>query len=107
MALIALAVYFLLSSYFPNVQIDKYDSIEAVKDTQAMENGWIPKILPPSAYDIIERHDGDVFGKFSYREEDEVSFLEKLRESNETYVGENFLFKVDKEKNLVHFRNKK
>ena len=107
MALLAVAFYFLLTSYYSNVQINKYDSLEAVKDTQAMENGWVPKILPPSAYDIVESHDTDVFGKFSYREEDEADFLAKLKVSNNIYEGENFLFKIDKEKNLVNFRNKK
>ena len=104
-----LAIYLVLTSYFPNTEINKYDSLETVQAEKVIEKGWIPKILPASAYNIVESHDIDtntVFGKFSYKERDEVEFLSKLKESNETYVGENFLFKIDKEKNRVNFRNK-
>lgn len=109
MVLVAIAFYFLLTSYFSDVQINKYDSIEAVQDKQAIEKGWIPKALPISAYDIVETHDIDentIFGKFNYKEKDEEAFLSNLKKSNETYEGESFLFKIDKEKNLVNFRNK-
>ena len=103
------AVYFILTHYFSNVEINKYDSMETVQKQEAIKNGWIPKALPLSAYDIVETHDMDtraVFGKFSYKEKDEKEFLMNLKESNETYVGEDFLFKIDKEKNRVDFRNK-
>jgi len=106
---VAFAFYLLLTSYFSDVQINKYDSIEAVQDNQAIEKGWIPKILPLSAYDIVETHDIDtntIFGKFSYEEKDEEAFLSNLKESNETYEWESFLFKINREKNLVNFRNK-
>ena len=107
--LVFLAIYLVLTNYFPNVEINRYDSFETVKEKQAMEKGWIPKILPLSAYDIVETHDIDsntVFGKFSYKESDEMKFLSHLKESNETYVGDVFLFKIDKNKNRVDFRNK-
>jgi len=103
------AVYFLLINYFPNVEINKYDSVEAVHERKGIENGWIPKNLPLSAYDIAETHDtksNTVVGKFSYAQKDEKSFLAGLKESNEVYEAEGFLFKVDKEKNMVDFRNK-
>ena len=103
------AFYFLLTSYFSDTQINKYDSIAAVQDNKAMQKGWIPKILPASAYDIVETHDIDTnenFGKFSYKEPDEASFLAQLSENNDTYSNENFLFKINKEKNEVRFRNK-
>ena len=103
------ALYWLLSSYFPDVEINRYDSIGTVKENKAIEKGWVPKILPPSAYDIVETHDADnnsVFGKFTYKEEDEEAFLTKLKVSNKIYEGENFLFKINKEKNMVDFRNK-
>ena len=107
--LVFLAIYLVLTSYFPNMEINKYDSLESVKEKNAITEGWIPKILPVSAYDIVETHDIDtntVFGKFSYRESDEEAFLSKLKESNEMYEGEEFLFKIDTEKNRVDFRNK-
>jgi hypothetical protein len=101
--------YLLLTNYYSDVQINKYDSIEAVKEQKAMEHGWIPKNLPPSAYDIAETHDIDsniIVGKFSYKERDEATFLEGLTESNQTYIGKEFLFKIDKELNFVNFRNR-
>ena len=107
--LVFLAIYLVLTSYFPNTEINKYDSLETVQTKKVIEKGWIPKILPASAYDIVETHDVDtntVFGKFSYKESDEEEFLSKLKESNEMYEGENFFFKIDKEKNRVDFRNK-
>ena len=101
-------VYFVLTKFFPNIEINRYDSLETVKTQKAIEHGWIPKNLPLSAYDIVETHELDsstIVGKFSYREEDEKSFLEGLNESNEVYEAEGFLFKVDKASNLVNFRN--
>ena len=100
--------YFLLTHYFSDVEINRYDSLETVKEQNAIEKGWIPQNLPASAYEIVETHSSDtndVFGKFSYKEEDEASFLSRLKEENGVYVGEKFLFKVNKEKNLVDFRN--
>ena len=107
--LVFLTIYLVLTSYFPNTEINRYDSLETVQTKKVIEKGWIPKILPASAYDIVETHDVDshkVFGEFSYKESDEEEFLSKLKESNETYEGESFLFKIDKEKNRVNFRNK-
>jgi len=105
----AASFYLLLTSYFTDTQINKYDSVAAVHDNKAMQKGWIPMILPPSAYDIVETHDIDTnenFGKFSYKEQDEASFLAQLSENNDTYSNDNFLFKINKEKNEVRFRNK-
>ncbi len=108
-AVVIIAIYLLLTSYFPSVEINRYDSVETIKENKAIENGWIPKTIPLSAYDIVETHDLDknsVFGKFSYKEEDEKEFLSNLKVSDEVYEGEKFLFKIDKEKNMVNFRNK-
>jgi hypothetical protein len=108
-AFVLLAIYGVLSNYFPNTEINKYDSIETVKENKGIEKGWVPKILPLSAYNIVETHDVDgntIFGKFNYKEMDEIIFLSKLKASNEMYESKNFLFKVDKEKNIVNFRNK-
>jgi len=103
------AFYVLLTSYFTDTQINKYDSVAAVHDNKAMQEGWVPKILPTSAFDIVETHNIDTnenFGKFSYKEQDETSFLAQLSENNDTYSNAHFLFKIDKEKNEVRFRNK-
>jgi hypothetical protein len=35
----------LLTSYFPNIEINKYDPLETVQIKNIIEKGWIPKIL--------------------------------------------------------------
>jgi hypothetical protein len=104
-----IAVYFVLTKFFPNVEINKYDSLATVEEQKAIENGWVPKNIPASAYDIVETHDMEtqvVLGKFSYKEKDEKSFLDALKAEGEVYEGEKFLFKVDKEINLVNFKSR-
>lgn len=109
---IAGLVYLLFSIFFADVQINKYTDIAAVKDQQAIQKGWIPAILPASAYEIAETHDLDkneLFGSFKYKEADEVLFLKQLQsigDEKNTLYWEDFLFRVDKEKNLVKFRNR-
>jgi hypothetical protein len=102
-------VYFVLTENFGNTQINKYDSIESVHENKAIQEGWIPKVLPLSAYDIVETHENSAhinFGRFNYKEKDEVAFLAQLTQSDDTYNSENFLFKINKEKNEVQFRNR-
>ncbi len=109
---IAGLVYFLLSSFLPEVQINKYEDLEVVKEQAAIQKGWIPAILPSSAFDIVETHDIDtntILGSFSYKEKDEEKFLQNLiiiNDSNNTLEWEKFLFKVDTELNKVKFINK-
>jgi hypothetical protein len=98
-----------LTKFFPNIEINKYDSLATVQEQQAIEHGLIPENIPASAYDIVETQDIDtdvVLGKFSYKERDEKSFLADLKAKGEVYEGKNFLFKVDKEANLVNFKSK-
>jgi len=104
---------FILINYtFPDVTINKYNNIEAVKENTAIQQGWIPAIIPDSAYDISETHDLDkntLFGSFSYKEKDEAGFMDHLtvqEDMNTTLQWGNFLFKVDKESNHVQYRNK-
>ncbi len=104
---------FILINYtFPDVTINKYNNIEAVKENTAIQQGWIPAILPDSAYDISETHNLDkntLFGSFSYKEKDEAGFMVHLtarEDMNTTLQWGNFLFKVDKESNHVQYRNK-
>ena len=107
--LLGMALYWLVKGYFPNVEINKYDSVDTVQEKGVMEKGWIPKILPLSAYEITESHDVEnknIFGKFKYQEQDEENFLSKLHKVGEMYEGEAFLFKIDKVNNQVDFRNK-
>jgi hypothetical protein len=105
-------VYLLFSTFFVDVQINKYTDIAAVKDQQAIEKGWIPAILPKSAYEITETHDLDkntLFGSFKYKEQDEKAFLTylfPLNDEKKTLYWEDFLFRVNKEKNIVKFRNR-
>ena len=112
MLLFILAVYYLLTSYLSDVQVNKYSDRETVKKNQAIERGWVPAILPESAYDISETHDLDtneLFGSFQYKEKDEESLLKNMTASpdeNTTLEWGDFLFKIDREKNRVKFRNR-
>lgn len=105
-------VFFLINYAFEDMQISKYENLEEVKNNAAIQGGWIPAILPESAYSIVETHDLDthtIFGSFNYKEEDEESFIQNLTDLNDTdHTSQwgNFLFKVDKELNSVKFRNK-
>lgn len=115
--LIALVLFFILITLlinyaFEDMQISKYTSLEEAKNNAAIQGGWIPAILPESAYDIIETHDLDthtIFGSFNYKEKDEETFMQNLTDVNDTdHTSQwgNFFFKVDKELNSVKFRNK-
>ena len=103
-------VYFIFSYFYIDVQINKYADIETVREQQAIEKGWIPSILPLSAYEITETHDIDtneIFGSFKYKEKDETNFMNHLTKDNsDVLLWGNFLFKVDTKLNLVKFRNK-
>lgn len=104
--------YIMLTNYYTDVQINKYKDIEVVKENQVIEKGWIPGILPDSAYKITETHDLDantLFGSFYYKEKDEAGLMDQLtvkQDMNNTLEWGNFLFKVDTKLNHVKFRNK-
>ena len=112
MLLFFLAVYLFMTSYFSDVHVNKYSDRETVKENQAIEKGWVPAILPESAYDIAETHDLDtneLFGSFRYKERDEEALLKNMTASsdkNDTLEWGDFLFKIDREKNRVKYRNK-
>jgi hypothetical protein len=105
-------VYLIFSMFFVDVQINKYTDIATVKEQKAMQKGWVPSILPESAYEITETHDinkNTLFGSFKYKEPDEKAFLTHLfpiNDEKKTMYWEDFLFRVDKEKNLVKYRNR-
>ncbi len=110
--LIAATLYLLLSLLVDDFQINKYEDIQAVKAQQAIQKGWVPALLPNSAYEIKETHNeekNEIYGMFRYKEADETALLAKLtpsQEQNATMLWEGFLFHVDTEKNLVKYRNK-
>ncbi len=107
-----LVLYFLLTSYLPDMQVNKYSDKETAKKNQVIQKGWVPAILPETAYDISETHDLDtntLFGSFRYKEKDEESLLKNMStvsDTNGTLEWGDFLFKIDREKNRVKFRNK-
>ncbi len=111
-ALFTILIFLLINQNFEDMQISKYESLEEVKNNKAIEGGWIPTILPASAYDIVESHDLDtntIFGSFKYKEKDEETFIEKLTDPNsadDMLEWGNFIFKVDKNLNQVKFRNR-
>ncbi len=104
--------YVVLTNYYTDVQINKYKDIQVVKENQVIQKGWIPAILPESAYEIVETHDLDantLFGSFYYKDKDEAGLMEQLtvkEDMNNTLEWGNFLFKVDTKLNRVKFRNK-
>ena len=117
-SIILLILSFLVLGYvvfmqrYSDVQINKYEDIEVVKENKAIQNGWIPAILPDSAYEITETHNLDantLFGNFKYKEQDEAGLMEHLtvkQDMDKTLEWGDFLFKVDKELNYVQYRNK-
>ena len=111
-ALFSILIFLLINQNFEDMAISKYESLAEVKNNTAIKGGWIPAIIPASAYDIVESHDLDtstIFGSFKYKERDEETFMQNLTElNNAEKMSEwgNFLFKVDTNLNQVDFRNK-
>ncbi|MEA3433068.1 MAG: hypothetical protein U9R13_00640 [Campylobacterota bacterium] len=104
--------YVVFTQRYSDVQINKYEDIDVVKENKAIQNGWVPAILPDSAYEITETHDLDkntLFGSFKYKENDEEKFIKNLtvvNDMNNTLEWGIFFFRVDKKLNQVKFRNK-
>ena len=110
--LVAVSLYLLLTAFVKDITVNQYKDLAAVKDQQAIKQGWVPGIVPASAYEIKETHGkdaGGIFGVFRYREPDEagmVAHLTPLKDGNGTMEWGAFLFRVDMEKNLVKYRDK-
>lgn len=104
--------YVVLTERYSDVQINKYEDIEVVKENKAIQKGWVPAILPESSYDITETHNIDtnnIFGSFKYKKEDEAALMEHLtakKDMNNTFEWGDYLFKVDKTLNTVQYRNR-
>jgi len=109
---VAMAVYLLFSAFVQDFEINRYEDRQAVQQHKAIERGWVPALLPPSAYEIAETHDLDsnkVFGTFRYKEADEASLLAKLtdlHDQNGTMAWKGFLFRIDREHHQVKYRNR-
>jgi len=110
--LVAVSLYLLMSAFVQDFEINKYKDAQSVRDKKAIVQGYIPAILPASAYKIAETHGKDVhgiFGQFRYKEPDETALLQHLKptgDGNGTMAWGDFLFHVDTEKNLVKYRDK-
>ena len=108
----AVLIYVVFIQRYSNVQINKYEDVEVVKENKAIQNGWVPAIIPNSAYNITETHDPDantLFGSFNYKEQDEAKLMDHLTVKDDIkniLEWKNFLFTVDKEQNQVKYRNK-
>jgi len=85
-----------------DIQTNTYLNKQEVLKNNAIQKGWIPNILPNSAYDIIETHNIDtnkIYGSFKYLQKDEI-FLTHLASR---YKEKGFTFKINKKKNKVKF----
>ena len=106
-----LLIVLVMNQTFEDLQISKYESIKEVKSNKAIKDGWIPAILPETAYEIVESHDletSTVYGSFKYKEQDETSFVKNLVSAStkdEILTWGKFLFQVDKKENIVKFTN--
>jgi len=110
--LVAASLYLLMSAFVQDFEVNKYKDVQSVHDKKAIAQGYIPAILPESAYEIAETHGKDVqgiFGQFRYKEPDEAALMQHLKptgDANGTMAWGDFLFRVDMEKNLVKYRDK-
>ncbi len=103
--------YFAIDHYISDIDVNKYKNVKEVRKDKAIERGWVPAILPKSAYNITEIHDLDtnrLYGRFYYKEKDEtllLQHLEFIEDTNDTYVWQDFLFRLNIQKNIVKYRN--
>ena len=102
--IILIIILFLGYLSFSETQKKFYTNKQDVLKDNAIKRGWIPEILPDSAYNIHEVHNIDtnkVEGSFQYLEIDEKNLLSAISKNS------NFKFEVDKDKNKVLFFNNK
>ncbi len=105
-----LIISYVLTKIYSDIQTNTYKDKKAVLNDNAIQRGWIPQILPDSAFQIIETHNLDtnkVNGSFQYREKDENTFMNKLENLNGQYTWEEFQFTIDKTNNKVEFKDVK
>ena len=110
--LVAASLYLLLTAFVKDITVNQYKDLTVAKEQQAIDQGWVPAIVPASAYEIKEMHGrdaGGIFGQFRYKEADEAAFVAQLKptgDGNGTLTWGAFLFRVDTRKNLVKYRDK-
>lgn len=99
-------IWFLLEF---DTQKNAYTNKNEVLNDKAIVRGWVPRILPDSAYEIQEKHNIDtnqINGSFKYLEKDEKIFLSNLTTKDNIYIWENYKFEVDTKINEVKFSSK-
>jgi len=102
LSLLFLTLSALLSFFYNDIETGRYDTYAQAKQEGALERGWLPELLPASAYDIFEKHNIDtneIEGYFHYKEADEPTLLEQIKKGEE-----NFVFEVVPAQNFVQFR---
>ena len=110
--IILIGLFLLLWYFFSDTQTNKYINFVEVQNDKAIIRGWLPNILPKSAYEIEETHNLDtnfVFGTFKYKEKDEIAFIRQLMKSEKDssiMTWDDFLFNINKKTNFVEFYNK-
>lgn len=104
---LVVALFFLtfagvISVFFSDIIVGRYDTYAQAKQEGVLERGWLPKLLPASAYNIFEKHNIDtneIEGYFHYTEIDEPTLLEQIEKGEK-----NFVFEVVPTQNFVQFR---
>jgi uncharacterized lipoprotein len=72
-----------------DVVTDRYQTLQAARDDQLFERGWLPDILPPSAHDIRTSNDLDLNtseGEFYISELEFDAFVSRLQPQNEASI---------------------
>ncbi len=91
-----------------DIQKRFYKNKDAIINDSAIQRGWIPSIIPDSAYDIREKYNLDtnaLQGSFKYNQKDEIIFLNELTKLNGSLIWKDFIFSIDIKKNKVEFKN--
>ena len=68
---------------------NKYSTLEDARDAELFHRGWLPDILPVSAYDIRVTNDLDANtseGEFSFEPADFPSFAARFESFNQPFV---------------------
>lgn len=105
---ICMLILFLLYLNSSEVKKTSYNNKNDILKNEAIKRGWIPEIIPKSAFAIIEIHDIDtnqVKGSFKYLEKDENKFISNLKFKNKINTWKKFQFRINKENNIVSFNN--
>jgi len=92
-----------------DIQTNSYATKQEVITDKVIQRGWIPDILPNTAYGIVETHNIDtneISGSFKYLEENEQELLNNLKRHGNKFIWEDFQIEIDGVKNEVRFYSK-